>query len=119
MRLALGLEERIAEGARALQALALGRTKDAEERMRPLDHAEARGVLLRSLRSGLRRRLDQVERTGQQVAECGVVRVGIDVIAEREEDPHPALARRLPQLLDERLLRGRHVQQQDDVVSVQ
>src|SRR5205085_9178587 len=51
--LALRLEQRVPEGARALQALALRRTEDVEQGVRPFDQSEAGGVLLRSLRSRL------------------------------------------------------------------
>src|SRR5438445_4722784 len=42
--LALRLEQRVPEGARALQALALRRTEDVEQGVRPFDQSEAGGV---------------------------------------------------------------------------
>ncbi len=118
-RALLRLEQRIAEGARALQAFPFGRTENAEERVRPVHHAEARGMLVGPLRPRLRGGLDQVQRAGQQVAQRVVVGVGIDMVAERDEEPHAAADHRLAQLLGEGVLRSRHVEQEHHVEGVE
>src|SRR5205807_2494195 len=106
-------------GPRALQPLPLGGPEDAEEGVRPLYHAEPRRALLGALRTRLGCGLDQVERPREQIAEGLVVRVGIDVVAQGDEEAHSAMNDRLAQLFRERLLQRLDVEQDDHVLAVE
>ena len=90
----IGLEQRVLEGAGREQTFPVRRGEDAEERALPFDDAEARRRLIGSGR--IRGRLEDVQRPRQEVAESFVVSVGVDVVAERDEDPHALLGHELP-----------------------